>query len=191
LIQLLIVLRNAGIDLDLRSPYQDALVEYAKGLISGEARPSSSLVTSRDNILSALGTDDARKVLRDRLVDAAMESAGLCADGFFDMFGADIANEEALVSSPRIVNRLFSGLVRNNSLRGLNWLKGILGKDATIMGRFLDQASVKDFKTRIQSEIENPTSSSEEVRRVILNIADLIGVASDDEGKAGTRASAK
>jgi hypothetical protein len=185
LVQLLVVLRNAGVSLDLRSPYQDALVEYAKKLITGEAKPSSSLVSSRDNILSALGTDEARKVLRDRLVDAATESAGSCADGFFEMFGTDIASEEALISSPRIVNRLFSGLVRNNSLLGLNWLKSILAKDSTIMSRFPDQASAKDFRTRIQSEIDNPTSSSEEVRRLILNIANLIGITIAEEGKAG------
>ena len=175
-IELLLILMDAGIQVKLMQPYQDALVEHAKGVLSGGIKLSERLLTQRQIILSALGSEAGRAMLRSRLRDEAMSMDGNCGNDFFEMYGDEVKNSETLTGEGRIVEKLFSPLVRQHNVKGLQWLKGALSDNEELLDKYTDKTSVQDFRERIQVELGKATEVATEAHILIAEIANILGI---------------
>jgi hypothetical protein len=177
-LKLMLTLIDAGISVLLKQPYQDALVGHAKKVLADSVQPSDDLVSQRSKILGGLGTA-ARKVLPSRLRDAAMEQDGKCANGFFEMYGGEIADKSTLAGDKNIVARLFSPLVRERKIGGLRWLKEVFDANLQLLDSYSDRtwvASVQDFRERLQGELEKPADKEDEAHDLIVKIASTLGI---------------
>ena len=136
-LSLLTTLQTSGVAVLLKQPYQDALIKYAKDLLEGGSEPSQEVVSKRALVVSPLSTGP-RQVLRTRLRDAAIERDGECADGFFHVFGDELAKSR-LRDGTDIVAKLFSGLVRERAVGGLGWLHSVLKAQPDLARKVLGQ----------------------------------------------------
>ena len=172
-LSLLTMLQTNGVEVSLKQQYQDALIEYARVLLDGAIEPPQEVVTRRSLVVSPLGTGP-RQVLRTRLRDAAIERDGKCADGFFYLFGDELAKSR-LRDGTDIVEKLFSGLVREHAVGGLEWLYSVLKAQPGLLGR-MDRNAVTDFRQRIQEEISIKREETDKAAQLIQDIAGLLGI---------------
>jgi hypothetical protein len=175
-LKLMLALMDAGISVVLKQQYQDALVDHAKSVLAGSVQPSNDLVSRRTKILDSLGTKAARKVLRDRLLNAAMEQDGKCANGFFEMYDEEIADYATLTKNKEIVAKLFSPLVRERAIGGLRWLRDVFSNNPKLLDKYTDKASVQDFRERLQGEIDKPAKMDDEAHALTVEIATTLGI---------------
>lgn len=178
-LQLMLTLRKTGTSVDLKHHYQDALVEHAKGVLTGSIKPPNDLVSRRSEVFAALGLGSTRTVLRARLRDAAMEKDGECADTFFEMYGAEIMDHETLAETS-IVAKLFSPLVRKHRIGGLRWLRDVFSNNPKILEECADKAAVQDFCQRLQGEL-GKSPDDDEGHKLIVEIANLLGIEPEKE----------
>ncbi len=174
-LDLLIALQERNAEVSLKSPYQDALVDYADTLLSGSEEPSQDLVEKRAVVLSPL-SQSSRHILRGRLRDAVIDKGVKYADGFFQMFGDEIAEVSLLKDGREAVAKLFSAVVRERVVCGLEWLHSALKNDPTLLAAFQDQDPVTDFKERIQGEISKEIEEPDRAEELIKEIADVLGI---------------
>ena len=156
--------RNAGVS--LKSPYQDSLVDYADTLLSGSEEPSQDLVEKRAVVHSPL-SQSSRHILRGRLRDAVIAKGVKYADGFFQMFGDEIAEVSLLKDGREAVVKLFSAVVRERVVCGLEWLHSVLKNNPPLLAAFPDQDPVTDFKERIQGEISKEIEEPDRAEELI------------------------
>ena len=173
-LELLIELQERNAEVSLQSPYQDAVVDYADTLLSGDNKPSPDLVDRRAFVLSPL-SQNSRRVLRDRLRDAIIEKGVKYAGDFIKMFGDEIAEPSLLKNRNDVVAKVCSAVVRERLVSGLAWLHRILKKDPAFLEAFPDPA-VTDFKERIQSGISQKSDESDQAGELIREIADILGI---------------
>ena len=172
---LLMALEIHGARVVLGSAYQDAIVDYAKALLSSNEQPSQVVTNRRGQLLSPLSAS-SRGVLGKRLLDAAIERDGDCGDGFFRVFGDEITEKRRLKGGKDIVTKLFSGVVRTRVEGGLEWVHGVLKKHPTLLADLPDQDSVNDFKERVQREISKGNEERDKAQELIVRIADMLGI---------------
>lgn len=175
-LDLMLALADVGISSTLKQPYQDALVEHAKGVLAGSVNPSDDLISRRSIVLAALETGSAKKILSRRLLQAAMDRDGKCADRFFEMYGEEIADHETLAGSDNIVAELFSPLVRERAIGGVRWLERLLSNNPNLLDKYTDTASVQDFRERIQVDLAKSADEGDEVHVLITKIANTLGI---------------
>ncbi|MYG36047.1 MAG: hypothetical protein F4205_11195 [Gemmatimonadetes bacterium] len=173
-LSLLTALRARNAKVALQQPFQDALVDYAEALLSGDREPSDALLDQRLDVVSSL-KGSQRRMLRKRLLDAAIESGGRSADSFFHFFGDEIARGQ-LKDARDIVGKLFSGLIRERATGGLEWLHGVLKARPSLLESFSDTDAVSDFRGRVQRELSRDGDEEDEARRIILRIADVLEI---------------
>ena len=174
-LDLLIALQERNAQVSLESPYQDALVDYADTLLSDSEKPSQDLVEKRAVVLSPL-SQSSRRIIRGRLRDAVIEKGVKYADGFFQMFGDEMAEPSLLKAGKDIVPKVFSAVIRERLVSGLAWLQGVLKKDPTLLETFPDNDSVTDFKERVQREISKESDKSDQAGEWIKKIATVLGI---------------
>ena len=170
---LLSMLQKSGVQVSLKQAYQDALVNRAKSLMEDGRKPPQELMSERLFLVSPLSAGP-RQVLRNRLRDAAIERDGACADGFFAVFGGEIAKSR-LRHGRGVVSKLFSGLVRERAVGGLKWLHGVFEAQPDLLNKVSDKAAVADFRERIQEEISGK-QETDEAADVIQDISRTLGI---------------
>ncbi len=180
-LNLMLALMDIGISVQLKQQYQDALVAHAKSVLAGSVQPSEGLVSQWSKILKGLGEGAARKVLRNRLRDAAMEQDGKCADVFFDMYGEEIEDKATLFGNKNIVAELFSPLVRERAVGGLRWLRNLFSNNRELLDRYTDKPSVQDFRERLQGELGVSADKEDEAHNLIVEIANTLGISPKEE----------
>ena len=114
-------------------------------------------------------------MLRKRLLDVAVESDGDCADSFFHFFGDEIAKGQ-LKDARDIVGRLFSGLLRERAVGGLEWLHRVLKAQPGLLESVSDTDAVSDFRGRVQRELSKDGEEDDEARRIVRRIADVLEI---------------
>ena len=174
LLFLLTTLQARDGNVSLKQPFQDAIVDYAKVLLTGTKEPSQEFVDKRLLVFSPL-RGGGRRILRNRLRDVAIEGDGKCANGFFQVFGEEIARSR-LRDGRDIVAKLFSGLVRERVTGGLQWLHSVLGAQHGLLDQFSDKDAVADFRERVQREISKEKEEHDEAGRLIEDIAHVLGI---------------
>ena len=174
-LDLLIELQEGDAEPSLKSPYQDALVDFASALLSGSGKPSQDLIAKQAVVLSPL-SQSSRNILRARLRDAVIEKGVKYADGFFQMFGDEIAEPSLLKERNDIVAKLFSAVVRERVVSSITWLHRVLEKDPTLLEAFQDRDAVSDFKERVQGEISKESEEDDQAGESIKRIADVLGI---------------
>lgn len=172
---LLRMLQEHGAKVSLTSPYQDALVSYAEVLLVGEHEPSEDLVEDRGLVLSPL-SQSSRRILRMRLLDAVTERDVRPTDGFFRIFGDEIADANLLKDIDNIVVKLLLPILRERVVGGIVWLHNVLKKDPVLLEASKDKDAVNDFKERVQEEISRETEEGDQLGEVIKDIADILGI---------------
>jgi KAP family P-loop domain len=180
-LRLMLALGSEGVSVTLKQPYQDALVDHAKGVLSGTLNPSDDLVKQNLSIFAGLGTASARTVLRRRILDAAIDRDGKCADRFFEMYGQEIGEGGTLSGTSDTVDKLFSPLLRERAVGGLHWLSGLLATNPNFLTTYTDAASVQDFTERLQGELQKPTDEGDQAQLLINNIAKTLGIGLKEE----------
>jgi hypothetical protein len=183
-LKLMLTLIDKKMSVILKQQYQDALVVHAKSVLTGSVRPSGDLVLLWSKVLKGLGEGAARKVLRNRLRDAAMEQDGKCADVFFDMYGEEIAHKATLTGNKNIVAELFSPLVRERVIGGLRWLRDIFSINSGLLKKYNDESSVQDFRERLQGELGGSANKEDEAHNLIIEIANTLGISPKEEPPA-------
>ena len=175
ILDLLIALQESNAEVSLTVPYQDALVDYANTLLSGSEKHTQGLTEKRIVVLSPLN-QSSRHILRTRLRDAVIERGVKHADGFFQMFGDEIADASLLKVGQDVVAKLFSAVVRERVVCGLEWLHSVLKNDPTLLEAFPDQDAVTDFKERVKGEISQESEELDQAEELIRKIADVLGI---------------
>ncbi len=175
ILNLLIALQERNAEVSLKSPYQDALADYADTLLSGSGEPSQDLIGQRTLVLSPLN-ESSRHILHARLRDAVIERGVENADGFFQMFGDEIAKASLRKAEQDVVAKLFSAVVRERVVCGLEWLHSVLKNDPTLLEAFPDRDAVTDFKERVQGEISKKIEELDQAEELIRKIADILRI---------------
>ncbi|MBC8430953.1 MAG: hypothetical protein H8D96_03440 [Desulfobacterales bacterium] len=175
-LELMLTLMESGISVALKQPYQDALVQHAKGVLNGSVKLSNDLISQRSKVIDGLGADAARTILRSRLCQAAIDQDGKCADGFFEMYGDEIADDATLTENSNTVAKLFSPLVRERALGGLRWIRGVINNNPEFLEKHAGTASVQDFRERLQGELGKTSEEDGETHNLIEEIASILGI---------------
>ena len=142
---LLLFLAAEGISITLKQPFQDALVEHAKGILLGRDIPAQEVITDWPRLLDCLSST-SRKALRRRLLEEATKIDGKCADTFFIIYGDEIAADSTMYyENKEVVGKLFSPLLRERNISGLRWLNGLLQKTPDFLDKSLERDAVDQF----------------------------------------------
>jgi len=174
---LLLFLIEEGIKIALKQPFQDALVDHAKDILAGRARPEDDLVKKWPMVLDAMGSPPSRESLRRRLLLAAMNQDGICADSFFQIYGDELSSDTtSFYKEKDIVAKLFSPLLRERNVSGLRWLNIIFGKITDLLEKSEDRSAVVDFLERLQGELGKPADNSDQAHTIIVDIATILGI---------------
>jgi hypothetical protein len=174
-LDLLLSLKGMGIEVELKQPLQDALVEHAKKVLAGKITVSDKNVFRWNEILDTLGMA-AREVLRSRLRDAAMQHLGKYPDQFFVLYGKEISSPAILKGNQEIVRKLLSPLVQQRASGGIHWLKAVFVENEDILNSFQDSADVEDFRERLQGELDQSDTGDDEVHMLLVEIANILGI---------------
>ena len=169
-LRLLFHMLATDVIISLRTPYQDALIDYSKLVVSGKAKPKNH----KDEwalLFDALDST-GRSFLQAQLLKIAERADGKIAGDFFDLYGEEITAYQTLVEDHDIVMNLFIPLLRDNNERGLQWVELILSQHPNILDKY-NSSAADAFKARILEKLEeNP----EDTIPVILKIAEILNL---------------
>jgi len=171
-LHLAIELRKRNEVMDLGTALQDALVDWARLLAARKLSLSEQQISELPSVMDSLA-QNARAVLRIRLLGVAVDEGRKCSGVFFTAFGREMANPESIRKQADIVEKLFSRLVEDRNSFGLVWLRNLLREDPRMLEAF-GQEVVEDFKSRIQNE--RAPAEVDEAHRIISEIADILGI---------------
>ncbi|MFZ7133369.1 MAG: P-loop NTPase fold protein [Eubacteriales bacterium] len=171
---LLLKLINTGVDIELKQPYMDALVEHAKSIINEKNSVASNLITQWPDILNVLGSGDLRKTFRREILRLAMDKNGNISADFFKLYGEEINNAEILKEENLVIHKLFTPLIRKKKVKGLSWLKKVFSNNPKLLDGHPDTASLRDFRERILNETEKKTESN--AHNLMVDIANILRI---------------
>lgn len=181
-----------GMNVELSTSYQDALEQHAKSVLDGKHAPSSELGANWSEVVEALRVPGLRKVLKDRLIEAAAQRHGRIPAIFFKMYGTEIADSGALLANGHVVSNLFSRLVGERNVQGIQWLIKLFQSDGELLKKFSVAHAVDEFERRIR---ESATESEDDAQPLIQQLAETLGfdttaneecAAEDDDVEAQT-----
>ena len=121
---------------NLKHQFQDALVEFATEVCKGEYQPVLGRLRTHEQQLFQVLEEPRRANLQKLLLDVAADTDGDCADGFFDLFGKEVARPEEIQRKQEIVLKLFSGLIKTRRVGGLRWLRDVLASAPRLLEGF-------------------------------------------------------
>ena len=174
LLLLLMALQKRGAKISLKQEFQDAVVDYAKGLLAGDGEPSQDFLNKRNLVLSPL-RGSRRRNFRSDLRDAASAANEQYADGFFRMFGDELAKSR-LEEREEVVTGLLRGVLRARALGGLEWLLAVLSERPDLLQEYSNVDVVTDLKERIETEISKARVEGDVTGELIRSIADQLGI---------------
>ncbi|MBA2116719.1 P-loop NTPase fold protein [Bremerella alba] len=161
---------------ELKTGFSDALATHAQSLLAGKDVPPNDLRAAWRKLLDCLCEEATRKELRTRLIDAAATKDGTQAASFFELYGDEISDAESLVAHNQIVLRLFSPILRERNVVGLNWLDEILDAHPDLLDKVSDKTAVKAFENRLRDCMTEPVE--DEAQPIIKRIATTLGIES-------------
>lgn len=151
---LVVDMLDANYEVDLETPFQDALVEHAKGVLSGAVKPTY-LHEHWSKLPSALGKPYSRKALHRTLCEVLEDRDGEINEDFFGLYGNEVADPEVLRDDTRAISKLFTPLLNRRNAKGLNWLSNILERHSGLLDGYKPEDSVQDFRDRIRIALQN------------------------------------
>lgn len=168
--KLLIHLIDNEVQISLGTQYQDALTAHGKLLIAGKTKPQE-FAEHWNTLLKPLDTT-GRNLLRSQLLEAAGRAEGKIAPEFFDLYGDEIADQQALSEDHDVVMNLFIPLLQARHEKGLQWIANIFTAHPDILDGYSD-AHVNGFKARVQEVIDGP---EEEISSAVRDTADHLDI---------------
>jgi hypothetical protein len=182
ILELMLTLMDIGIKVELKQPYQDALVTHAKHVLAGGKKTSPNLISKWPKVLEGLGKSRERAMLRKRLREVALKQEGKFTDDFIEMYGNEIADYSILTEDNNIVLKLFIPIVIEHNVSGLRWLTNMFRKHSkSLLDNYTDRDSVDDFRERIQGKLDTPSGATEEVCKLIVDIANTLEIKPKEE----------
>lgn len=172
LIDLVIALINQKVEVALVHPYEDALHECARSVLNEGWAPKRP-ATQWSGVFGPLRNPSIRKTLRGRLYDLVQTREGDIPAGFFDLFGSEFGDHEALEDNKRAVSQIFSPLLMKRNTRGLRWLRESLAFGPELLRNF-PANELDDFKGRVAEAVQK--DPGDEASADVLAIARALGV---------------
>jgi hypothetical protein len=157
LLDLIISLVDQSIAINLESPYQDALEDHAKSLLEGKVKVDR-LSDCWKSFLFPLPSH-RRTNFRSRLINAAKDRDGDIPPVFFELYGEEIIDKNALRGEGVILN-LFTSLIRNKNARGIDWLLVVVEKYPDLFADE-EQSDIKEFRERVAELLMDQENSSQ------------------------------
>ena len=188
-LDLLWYLVDAETKVTLKQPFQDALVNHAKGILAGGTVPEDEHLTQWPKLLDSLGDAPSRKILGRRLLSEFVGKEGVAADAFLQVYGAEILKDASVLYEEKdLIAKLFSPLLRKRNVPGLTWLKSVFENYPDLLLKSKDRDAAEDFVERIQGELGKPVEDADQIHELIAGIATNLGIsieiAKDEEVSA-------
>jgi hypothetical protein len=149
LIQLAILIQEAGYDLGLSVKFKDALEEHYKQVYSGEIEaPSDNLIIKWESFLDALDKDIKSTFLKnikfyiERKSDGVVSKIGHLYDSIL------ISEGIYLTEADRFISNVFTRVLKSNDEEELTWLKELIQKQPEILEQ--KKSATKAFKAEIK-----------------------------------------
>lgn len=161
-LQLLItVIVEQGGTLTLGVGYLDSLVGFAAKMARGNI---TNKFTSQewDRFISVLSAS-LRVRFTERVLDDLLQLRGKIQDQVFDALGEKLVDLGALTRKDDVVPNLFSPLVEQRQVRGINWLCKVFDANAGGVDGFRNEESIDEFRIRIREALQNPGNSDFDV----------------------------
>lgn len=167
LLDLVISLVDQNVVVNLESPYQDAVDNHARSLLEGNVKVDR-LAGRWTSLLNPLASH-RRKNLRSRIINAAKERDGDLPLQFFELYGEEIIDKDAL-SADGIVLNLFTPLIRNKNAMGIEWLIKVIDKYPDLLADE-EQSDIKEFRDRVaELFVDHEHSSQTQVESIALKL---------------------
>ncbi len=175
------LLSDKGVRATLTTHLADALAEHAAEVIKGENVLDEVVIERWHDVLSLL-EENTRKALRARLLSVAIKANGHISDQFLAMYGDELARSDILASNSRTVSGLFSPIVRERTVLGLQWLVEFFKDNGDFLSMASSDDNVGEFQTRLQDCVNSP--GNDEAQAIVEGLAKILGIAAvavDDE----------
>lgn len=154
---------------ELGQEYQDAIVEHAKAVVAGKAKPSY-LAEHWGKLLVPL-KGNRRKMVQRRLYDAIAQATGKIAAPFFGLYGEELMDVETLSLDDKAVANIFTGLLTQKNVRGLQWLHGFLSRHPDYLDNHPAEETVSDFRERIARVLATIDEEDETFKEAVTVLA--------------------
>ena len=178
-LNLLMVLCEQHINIKLKQPFQDAITEHAKTVSVGKIKPSESMIEQCPLILSCVSSESALNTLRRQIREIANNLDGKCTSEFFEMYGDLLKEHKILAENSNIIFKLFSPLVKERNIGGLNWLLAVFNDFPGLLDGYTDSAavdSIRDLRERLKGEFEKSYDDNDEAHKLIMDLAQILGI---------------
>ena len=159
---------------------QDALYEHAQGIINGN-NPPGQLREQWHQLPKALKRN-LESALTKLILKTAKDSKGQLNDEFFNYYGEIIAQPKILRTDQEVVLLLFSPLIENKNLKGIEWINRFITENP----RFLESYGLKDdvgaFRQRVREAAELTPGEQQITEEAINLIRNLDQIINKNEG---------
>lgn len=171
LLKLIDEIVKSGIQLNLTTKFQDALLDHAKYLIKDNPDLQNTDIEWK-NVYNALD-ENSKSILLEDIIDKIIES-DKSIDSILIIYWEILKECDVLVKmADHLVRHGFKKFIEMNNLNELKWLNEVLSHCPKILTA-CDSASKNDFKMRITEAWENELN--EENENILINIANQVGV---------------
>ena len=150
----------------------DALVDIAENIINETTPAEWSRNYSKTINKEVFNVVDNRSALKEKILNRAINNAQGCNESFFEIFGKEIQDEEALKQDPRIIIHLFSEILNKGQKKSIDWLEDTFKQFPTILRSFIKNDDKREFITRLQNEEKK--SKNGNIHNTIINILRII-----------------
>ena len=176
LMGLLFALLEVGVDVQLDTAYQDALVDHGKALLDG-SQTVSKLVKRWSGLLRALD-DNGATMVKERLFDAILGADGKVSAAFIEIYGEELSSESLLRQHSNDAYKLFTAFLKNADESGLRWLVGLVRDNLdTVNDVFSGKPGFLDFRQRLRKRIaEADDEAPDERAKQLAEIARLLDI---------------
>lgn len=175
LAELVVDLVEARINFELSHQYRDGLLEHAREMVAGIAKPTYLNAAHWEDLLAPLHPD-IRRVFRGDLFEVAVTAQGRLPKVFFEFYGKELARPEVL-NEARAFSGLFTSLLKTGNVYGLRWMIDFLKTEPGFLFSHPNKSAVEDFRRRLTDMLESEAEGDPEGARALrLELANTIGV---------------
>jgi hypothetical protein len=180
LLSLLISLVDKELKVNLGVLFVDSLENYAKKLLEGTVSEDLELFYKEDwdKILEGITEEDLRTNLRRKIVEVSIKNYEGKIGPFLELYGRELIGSDILnQKSSDIIDKIFSKIINDKNLIGLNWIKTLLTTHPKFVENCKDTVTVNPFLGRLKAELKVEDGSVETT--IIKEIAGMLNVVPD------------
>lgn len=155
---------------------ETALGDYGKDVLTANVELDTTTAETLPVLLSAIGSDVARKRLGVRLLNEVARRNGECSDSFLDNFGAVISATSVLAGSPDVYATVLHSLVTIGGAGEIRLLEEMIKGNVEHLPQ---NAEMDDLRKRVADALK--AEKPEQVRETLTRVAGLLGIKESDQ----------